>query len=235
MRRDDEDDRSGGASWVDRVVIPDDISALDAEVRALRRERRAEQRRSRLRRLTRSGRTGPTMMVVVLLIAGIAGVLVLFQPRRVPGDAMNTDAGVALADRRLPDVLVRRTDGTTRRVRDFRPAVVALAPIGCACDEALRDAGTAAQRHGVGFLLVDRTLPPLPAGLTEPATVRLAEPDGAIAVAFGAEADGRRVPGGPVLVVVGAGGGVVRVLPEASPQALERELEGIAPLPAPTG
>ena len=239
VRRDDEDDRSGeagradgDASWVDSVVIPDDISALEAEVRALRRERRAQQRRTRLRRLTRSGRTAPLMMVVVLLIAGVAGLLVLFQPRRTPG---TVDTGLAATDRRLPDVLVRRADGTTRRAREFRPAVLALAPVGCGCDRELLGAGTAARRHGVDFLLVDRTLPPLPPGLTEPGTIRLIDPEGAIAIAFGAEADGRRAPGGPVLVVVGEGGEVVRVLPEASPQALERELTGIAPLPSPTG
>jgi len=242
VRRDDEDDRSGDggraggdASWVDRVVIPDDISALEAEVRALHRERRAQRRRDRLRRLVSSGRTAPMMMIAVLLVAGLAGLLVLFQPRRTTGTADPVDTGVAATDRRLPDVLVRLVDGTTRRVREFRPAVLALAPVGCGCDAALREAGTASQRHGVDFLLVDRTLPPLPRGLTEPATVRLAEPTGAIPVAFGAEADGRRVPGGPVLVVVGAGGNVVRVLPEASPQALERELAGIAPLSSPTG
>ncbi len=89
MRRDDEDDRSGGAggsSWVDRIVIPDDISELDAEIRALHRERRAQRRRARLRRLTGSGRTGgPLLLVALLLIAGVAGLLVMFQPRRTAG------------------------------------------------------------------------------------------------------------------------------------------------------
>ena len=46
---------AGGTSWVDRVVIPDDLSELDAEVRALRRERRVQRRRQRLRRLSRLG------------------------------------------------------------------------------------------------------------------------------------------------------------------------------------
>ena len=241
MRRDDDDDRSGGAgrpggdgSWVDSVVIPDDISALESEVRALRREQRARQRWTRLGRLTRFGRTGPFLVVAVLLIAGVAGLLALFQPRRPAGAPGTVDTGLAVTDRRLPDVLVRLVDGTTRRVREYRPAVVALAPVGCACDAELRGAGTAARRHGVDFLLVDRTPPPLPPGLTEPGTVRLVDPTGAISVAFGAEAEGRRAAGGPVLLVVGAGGEVVRVLPGASPQALERELDGIAPLPSPT-
>src|SRR5829696_685222 len=76
VRRDDEDDRSGeagrpggGASWVDRVVIPDDISALDAEVRALQRDRRAQRRRQRLRRLAGSGRGTGLLLVVMLLVA----------------------------------------------------------------------------------------------------------------------------------------------------------------------
>jgi hypothetical protein len=241
VRRDDEDDRSGdtgrnggGASWVDRIVIPDDISALDAEVRALHRERRAQRRRQRLRRLSGSGRmSGPLILVAVLLLAAVSGLLVLFQPRRTPGTVTTLAENTAAADRMLPDVLVRLVDGTTRRVREFRPAVVALAPVGCRCDAALAQAGTAAGRHGISFLLVDRTLPPLPAGLTDPAAIRLVEPTGEIATRYGAEKDDRRVPGGPVLVLVGAGGQVVRVLPEASPKALDRELENLKPQAAP--
>lgn len=237
VRRDDEDDRSGeagrpdGASWVDRVVIPDDISALESEVRALHRERRAQQRRDRLRTLT-GGRAGPVLMVAVLLLAGVAGLLVLLQPRRAPG----SPAGLSeqAADRRLPDVAVRLADGTSRRVREFRPAVLVLAPIGCGCDAELAAAGAAARAHDVDFLLVDRVLPPLPPGLTEPAATRLVEPTGTLAGAYGAEDGGSRVAGGPVLVVVGTSGSVVRVLPEASPQALERELDQIAPVPAPS-
>ena len=237
MRPDDEDDRSGeaapaggGASWVDRVVIPDDISALAAEVRALHRERRAQRRRDRLGRLF-TGHYAPLLLVAVLLVAGVTGLLVLLQPRRTAGAPTGlADTGVQATDRRLPDVPVRLVDGTTRRVREFRPAVLALTPVGCGCDAALRETGVAAHRHGVDFVLVDRTLPPLPRGLAEPATVRAVEPTGALAAAYGAEDGGRRAPGGPVLVVVGADGAVVRVLPQASPQALERELAAVAPV-----
>lgn len=235
MRRDDEDDRSGDAgkaegdaSWADRIVIPDDISELDAEVRALRRERRAARRGQRLRGLTTPGRTsGPLLMVAVLLIAGVAGLLVLFQPRRTAGNVTTINGSAASSDRLLPDVLVRLVDGTSRRVRDYRPAVLALAPVGCRCDAALRDVGLAADEHGVSFLLVDRTLPPLPAGLTDPTAIRLVEPTGELAVRYGAEVNERRVAGGPVLVLVGAGGQVVRVLPEASLKTLDLELSGL--------
>jgi hypothetical protein len=231
VRRDDEDDRSGepgGTSWVDRIVIPDDLSELDAEVRALRRERRVQRRRQRLRRLAAPGRTtAPLMLVVVLLIAGVAGLLVLFQPRRTASDL--TTSGSAQTSDLLPDVLVKLVDGTTRRVRDYRPGVFALAPIGCDCDAALRDADSAAHRHNVNFYLVDRTLPPLPPGVTDEDVTRLIEPSGSVATLFHAENGGRRVPGGPVLVLVGGSGTVVRVLPQESPRTLDEELSLLVP------
>jgi hypothetical protein len=241
VRRDDEDDRSGeagrpggGASWVDGIVVPDDISELDAEVRALRRERRAARRRQKVRRLTGSGRTtGPLLMVAVLLVAGVTGLLVLFQPRRTAGTVTPLSDSAQGADQRLPDVLVRLVDGTSRRVREFRPAVLALAPIGCRCDAELRDAGLAAQKRGIPFLLVDRTLPPLPPGLADPTAIRLVEPTGEIATKYSAEKDERRVPGGPVLVLVGSGGQVTRVLPVPSPRTFDRELAALTPQAGP--
>ena len=237
MRRDDEDDRSGEAgraSWADGIVVPDDISELEAEVRALRRERRAQGRRDRLRRLTGPAHSsGPVLMVAILLVAGVTGLLVLLQPRRTAGVVTTADGTAQNLDRRLPDVLVRLVDGTTRRVREFRPAVLALAPAGCRCDAALREAGTAARRHGIPFLVVDRTLPPLPPGLSSPTAIRLGEPTGEIATRYGAERDGRRVPGGPVLVLVGSGGQVSRVLPQVSPRTLDRELAALKPQAAP--
>ena len=231
VRRDDDEERSGeagGMSWVDKVVIPDDISELDAEVRALRRERRVQRRRSRLRRLTGSGRTtAPLLMVAVLLIAGVAGLLVLFQPRRTAGTV--TTIGAPPADRLLPDVPVTLVDGTRRALREFRPGVFALTPSGCRCDAALLTAGAVAHRHNVTFFLVDRTLPALPAGLTEATTTRLVEPTGRVAERFGAEKNGRRVAGGPVLVLVTAAGQIQQVLPQATPRTLERELAEMVP------
>jgi hypothetical protein len=232
VRRDDEDDRTGGESWIDHVVIPDDISALDGEVRALRRERRAKARRDRLRRLVSPrGVVGPLVIVVLLLVAGFASLLVLFQPRRTttppaPLASSGTGTGSGRNGSLLPDLSVTQPDGTSRTLRDFRPAVVALAPIGCRCDAALRDVGSSVARHGLQFLLVDRTLPALPVGLAEPATVRLAEPTGALAARYGAEKDGRRVPGGPVLVLVAVDGQVARVLPAPiAPPTFKTELE----------
>jgi hypothetical protein len=235
VRRDDEDDRSGGAggaSWVDRIVIPDDLSELDAEVRALHRERRVQRRRERLRRLTGSRRAGgPLLLVVLLLIAGVTGLLVMFQPRRTAGSV--TPLGSVQAERRLPDVTVRIVDGTSRRIRDFRPAVFALAPNGCNCDRQLVKAGTAAHGHNLRFYLVDRLPPALPAGLPQASTTRLVEATGLVAERYGAEKNGRRVAGGLVLVLVSAGGDVVRVLQDAPDRTVERELSVLAPEAAP--
>jgi hypothetical protein len=236
VRREDDDDRSGeagGASWVDRIVVPDDISELDAEVRALRRERRVQRRRQKLRRLAGSGRTtGPLLLVAVLLIAGVAGLLVLFQPRRTAG-TVTTLGSAQNSDDRLPDVPVTLANGSTRRVRDLHPAVFALETVGCECDAGLRTAGTAAHRHNVAFFTVDRTLPPLPSGLTDATVTRLVEPSGTIARRYDAEKNGRRVDNGLVLVLVGGGGEVTRVLPAASPKTLDAELALLVPQAAP--
>lgn len=242
MRRDDEDDRAGGESWIDHVVIPDDISSLDAEVRALRRERRARARRDRLHRLVSPrGVAGPLVIVALLMVAGFASLLVLFQPRRLtapPAPLASPGAGTG-ADERLPDLTVAQVDGTSRRLRDFRPAVLALAPVRCDCDAALRDVGSAVVRQGVSFLLVDRTLPALPVGLAEQGTVRLVEPTGALATRYKAEQGDQRTPGGPVLVLVEADGKVVRVLEKpTTPLNFKIELDALhlrAATPAPTG
>jgi hypothetical protein len=236
VRRDDEDDRSGGAggsSWVDRIVIPDDLSELDAEIRALHRERRAQRRRARLRRLTGSGRTGgPLLLVALLLIAGVAGLMVMFQPRRTSGSI--TPLGTAQAtDRRLPDTAVQLVDGNTRRIRDLRPAVFALAPNGCDCDDQLTSVGTAAHEHNLRLYLVDRSLPQLPPGLTDAIATRLVERSGVIAEKYAAERDGKRVSGGPVLVFVAADGQVTEVLPEPTPSTVERGLSALVPAAAP--
>jgi hypothetical protein len=126
-------------------------------------------------------------------------------------------------------------DGRTRRIREFHPAVFALAPIGCHCDAALAAAGVAVHRHKLPFYLVDRSLPPLPVGLTDATAVRLIEPAGAVAARYNAERDGKRVPGGPVLVFVEAKGGVVKVLRRPTPSMVERGLLMIGTATTPAG
>ena len=156
-------------SWVDRIVIPDDISELDAEVRALRRERRVQRRRQRLRRLVGPGACDR---------AADAGRACCWSPASPGCWCCSSRAGPPphrstlgqRADRRpapLPDVL-------RRLVRDGTPPQRAGLPAR-RCSRWPRSAATAtprcatraraAHRHNVNFYLVDRTLPPLPPGL----------------------------------------------------------------------
>ena len=101
------------------------------------------------------------------------------------------------------------------------------------CDAQLKAAGLAAHRHNLRFYLVDRTLSPLPAGLTDATAVRLVEPTGTVAQKYNAETDGSRVAGGPVLVFVSADGQVDRVLPKPTASTLERGLSRLVPEAAP--
>jgi hypothetical protein len=241
VRRDDEDDRSGDSSrawgdpsWIDGLVVPDDISELDGEVRAWQRERRARQRRERLRRLGSDRRIAmPAMIVALLLVAGVAGLLLVFQPRRSstqPAPLATSGLGaVGRVRGLLPEVNLRLPDDSSHPVRDYRPAVLALSPVGCGCDAALRDAGQAALRYQVPFLLIDRGIPPLPAALAQTGALRAAEPTGTLARTYGAEQSGRRLPGEPVLVLVRSDGEVTRVLHQpTSERALGAELAVLA-------
>lgn len=229
MRRDDEDDLPGenGRSWIDDVVVPDDISELDAEVRAWRRERRARLRRERLRRLAERRLFSPLVIVALLVAAGFTGLLVLFQPRRPtapPTPLATTGVGGSGRQGLLPDLTLRLEDGTSRPLRQYRPAVLALAGPRCGCDALLRDAGQTAIRHRLPFLLVGGKTAPPAAGVSDRVATRAAEPSGALARAYGAAPAAGR-PAGAVLVIVRADGTVARVFDRpASVGGLDTEL-----------
>jgi hypothetical protein len=240
VRRDDDDlpgegRRSGGdPSWADSLVVPDDISALDAEVRALRRERRAAARGRRLRRVFPLHRlSAPVVVVVLVLAAGVTGLILLFQPRRPvasPAAPLATSsARIGQAGGLVPDVPLTFADGSTRSVRDYRPAVLALVPTGCACDAALRESSLAAARHRVTFLLVDRTAPGPTVTRGDRGTIlRGTDPTGALARTYGASAEQAHAAGSPVLVLVSGDGRVARVLAEAADRrTLDSELAAL--------
>lgn len=244
MRRDDDDDLSGDGrrsagdpSWFDAVVVPDDISALDAEVRALRRERRAAARRRRLGPVRRAA--APLIVIAMVLAAGIAG-LVLVLPRR-PGllpaaPLASADSGVGRVRGLVPDVRVGLADGSTRPVRDYRPAVLALVPTGCACEAALRESSLSAARHQVQFVLVDPTTPTAVTGRGDRGVIlRVTDTSGTLARTYGATGDRAHSAGSPVLVLVAGDGRVSRVLTEAADRrTLDSELALLSLQVAPT-
>jgi hypothetical protein len=248
VRRDDDGElpgegRSSGGdpSWLESVVVPDDISALDSEVRALHRERRAAARARLLRRLFPLHRlSAPVVIVVLILASGVGGLVLVFQPRR-PGPGTGPVAPLATSSSRVgeagglvPDVRLSLADGSTKAVRDYRPAVLALVPTGCACDPALREPSLAAARHQVVFVLVDATTPPPTARGDRGPTLRGTEPTGALARAYGA-AGPRAGRAGPILVLVAGDGRVSRVLSGAADRrTLDNELALLAPAVAAT-
>ena len=213
--------------------IPDDARELDADVRALRRERRASARRDRLHRLLvprgwrRYGVSGPVAVVIIALIAGLASMIVLFEPRRsvvrtVPL-ATNALRPVGAEGGLLPDVVVYRMDGGTSRLRDLRPAVVALLPTSCGCENRLQQVGLAALRYRLPYVLIGRNLPAQPADLDERTTFRASEPTGVLARSYRLAEGPDEHP--PVLLLVRADGVVNRIVTDLpSVNALDGEL-----------
>jgi hypothetical protein len=140
----------------DTLAVPDDISELDNEVRAYRREQRAAAARARRRRLARQifgtlsrltgGQRAPALPVLVaglLLVALVSGTLVLLDPRQhvAPAPAPLATAAAPVGDvgGLLPPVDVSAGTSTIS-VRDLsRPGVFVLYRGGCQCAALLRD------------------------------------------------------------------------------------------------
>lgn len=133
------------------VVVPDDLSELDAEVQAYRRElesaRRLERRQRRRDRFTprwaRGGLPSPIFTAVLLVIATTGLLLSVFAP--VTQERPHSSPISALASPKtppgtvhglLPDIQLV-ADSNTFSTRSIRPAVYALIPPKCNCAQQL--------------------------------------------------------------------------------------------------
>jgi hypothetical protein len=146
----EDDDRPGDASsaadasWTD-VVVPDDISALVADVEAYRREVRRDRRRAwQSRVMSKPGILPLSIVSIALLLAGIVATMltVLAPAQRDSGDTKLPLATGALASPGSPGGLVPRVslqgDGKTPILStELRPSVIALTPVGCTCTKLL--------------------------------------------------------------------------------------------------
>src|SRR3954469_6044580 len=132
------------APWVDPVVVPDDIRALQADVDAYHRELREAGRRRRVRRLTasRAWRHGAKPLAVIGAALALAGVvftvLTLGNPgvgrRALPTPVASAPlASIGEGDGLLPDPPVRPAPGQPRSLRALRPPRVTLRPPKCGC------------------------------------------------------------------------------------------------------
>jgi hypothetical protein len=147
------------------VVVPDDASELDADVRAYHRERRLVRVRGLLskifltRRWHRFGFSGPIVVAALVLVALVASTLAILGPhqQRAP------QRSLPLAQRTSPPVgeiggLLPATEltvnGESVNSRELRPAVIVVLPPSCACAPLLDDLFRQVKEYGHAMYLV---------------------------------------------------------------------------------
>lgn len=224
------------AAWAEPVVVPDDLRSLQADIEAYHRERRLAQRRRRLHRITGSRlwrRVGMPLTVLAgaLALAGtVFAALMLGQPGAQPAPmaaplAADPAGTVGAAGGLLPDTTVMTAERSVS-IRELRPALVVLVPIGCACTDALSDLAAQADEVRIPLVAVapqlqDAEIAALPGQLHRGRVQPVFDTDGELAATYGAEA----------LTVLGvAVDGTVRfVLKENAPELerLELALHGL--------
>jgi hypothetical protein len=152
------------ASWLDGVVVPDDLSELQVDVEAYHRELRHAARRRRMSRITRTSawqRLALPAAVAVgsLTVAGaVFAILTLGHPTRMPTPPPAPVATAPAADAGevgglLADVTVRTSDGPMQ-LRDLRPSLIALVPLHCNCTSLLAALASQAAEVAVPLVVV---------------------------------------------------------------------------------
>ncbi len=231
--RPDDDAVGGPPDWAG-LVVPDDISELEAEVTALRRERaQAAPPRSLLRgivetrRWRRYGLSGPLLVIVlmvVLLFASLVFLLLPASPRspRVRPLA-HPRAPVGQPGALLPDLALTAGMTGAIRLRNVRPAVVLLLPGSCRCGPLVADVLDSTSSPRLPVLLVgEGTDPVLPSTAPTSRVHSGTDPAGRMATTFG-------LADRPIAVFVRSDGTVSRILRDATAGAeLHDELAALA-------
>ncbi len=147
----------------DRVVIPDDASALEAEVWAWRAEQRRQGRpvpwqgpgRSAPWRL--AGRMGPMILGAMLLVAFLASLATTVRPATVDTVPAAPVARTSVPDGQVGGLLppgIVDVDGATTSTQAIRPATLVLVPAAGASPELLDAVYLQSQAYGVPMALV---------------------------------------------------------------------------------
>jgi hypothetical protein len=147
------------------IVIPDDASELDPDLRAYYRERRLAGARALAskifltRRWRRFGLSGPILVAVLLLVGLLASMLAILGPNQIH----RAPRTMPLAQQTSPSVgelggLLPATEllvgGLQRNSRELRPAVLALIPPSCQCVPLLDDLFRQVKEYGLPMYLV---------------------------------------------------------------------------------
>lgn len=152
------------ASWLDGVVVPDDLRELQSDVEAYHRELRHAARRRLFARVSRTTAwqrfaLPATVALGSLAVAGaVLAILTLGHPRPVVGPrataiATAPVAGVGQIGGLLPSLTVR-SDAGPINVRDLRPALVALVPLHCDCTALVSDLAAQAEEVSIPLVVV---------------------------------------------------------------------------------
>jgi len=147
------------------VVVPDDASELDPDVRAYYRERRLARARALVakvfltRRWRRFGLSGPILVAVLVFVGLVGSMLAILGPHQVH----RTPRTLPLAQQTSPPVgelggLLPATEllvgGLQKNSRELRPGVLALIPPACECVPLLDDLFRQVKEYGYPMYLV---------------------------------------------------------------------------------
>jgi hypothetical protein len=216
------DERQSLAYLADHLVVPDDISELDDEVKRWRHERKQQQRRARLARLVpvrwqHYGITAPLLVASMLLLGAFGAMLTLFTPthhdRPQPVAAPLADPTVPPGQLGglLPGVALATADGNALGTHALkRPAVVLLVPRDCAdCVATVGHVAATAAPYAMAQYVVAGTPQDARryAAVDSHLLTGVVDTNSALLQAYGA------TPGTPTLVVVGDDGTVRSITP----------------------
>ncbi|HEY0486728.1 MAG TPA: hypothetical protein VGD72_10815 [Mycobacteriales bacterium] len=202
-----------------RLVIPDDVSALAAEIAAVRAQLGRERRRQWAARLVPrwlwSGVRTPLVGVLLLVAASFTSLFVVVLPAGAPlARAVPLARSTSLAGHDgglLPDVQLLDALGSPFPMRDVRPGVVLLVGDGCACGDLVTEYVRATAEARMRLLVVgDEVAPALPSEALRGRVMAASDPTRRLASAL--------VPprgGGPAAVFVRADGVIYRISPDA--------------------
>ena len=156
------------ASWLDGVVVPDDLSELSGDVEAYHRELRLAARRRRVARITGTsawqrfalpvgvGLCSLTLASAVFVILTLGHPHGPVGPPRAPVASGTSLPSAGQVGGVLPDVTLRTSVGPMSS-QDIRPALVALVPLHCDCLDALRALAAQAAEVRVPLVVVAPT------------------------------------------------------------------------------
>jgi hypothetical protein len=214
-------------------VVPDDISELEPEVEAVRRELPPRSRRARLlrifqtRRFRRYGLSGPLVVAVLLVVLFFASLVFLLlpsappSPEAVPLSGSTARPGVPGA--LVPDVALPVGATGAVRLRNVRPAVLVVVPGGCDCLRLIEDVISSTRAVRLRVLFIGEGREPALPSLAPPARVNAAvDTDGRVAAVYHAAEE-------PTAIFVQGNGEVTRVIHNVAPgRELHDEVTGIA-------